>query len=317
MYRVQWRFPPFASAKGPLAGRPERGWKPREGETGYPFFPLPYRTKRGGILFPCEGHAWVKRDDFLSALAWAKAYDFKSWEYELIIYEAWKFEEKDATVRPFEFIRELYDMRRALKDKEEAGGAYDIQELAIKLSLNSIYGKFAQRIGGSEFEPPATVCPYYASAITAATRRRMVEAALVDPDAIVMFATDGIVSTRTLERDGKVAGRAISERLGDWETKRVIGGMFLQSGFYTFLDAATGKPETKLRGARKAHILMPGHNGGTMHDFLIEGALKAWRAPRPLDDFKAGRGQPHLDIEQNCVSACKIDPLTRGIGVQN
>ena len=40
--------------------------------------------------------------------------------------------------------------------------------------------------------------PYYAAATTAYCRRRLVEAALIDPHAIVFFATDGIVSTRPL-----------------------------------------------------------------------------------------------------------------------
>ncbi len=117
--------------------------------------------------------------------------------------QAWEYRsaaDADAA-SPFEFVRELYDLRRDLKLKEIQGEGYDILELAIKLCLNSIYGKFAQRIGGSEFDAPSSVCPYYA-AITAGCRRRVLEAALLDPEAVVMFATDGLVSTRPLEQNG-------------------------------------------------------------------------------------------------------------------
>jgi hypothetical protein len=35
-----------------------------------PFYPLPYREKRGGILFPASGCGWYTRDDVLAAIAW-------------------------------------------------------------------------------------------------------------------------------------------------------------------------------------------------------------------------------------------------------
>jgi hypothetical protein len=35
-----------------------------------PFYPLPYREKRGGILFPASGYGWYTRDDVLAAIAW-------------------------------------------------------------------------------------------------------------------------------------------------------------------------------------------------------------------------------------------------------
>ena len=38
-----------------------------------PFYPLPYRDKRGGILFPASGYGWYMRDDVLAAIAWLSA----------------------------------------------------------------------------------------------------------------------------------------------------------------------------------------------------------------------------------------------------
>jgi hypothetical protein len=60
-------------------------------------------------------------------------------------------------------------------------------EMAIKLSINSLYGKTVQCVGGTEYEPPSCACPYYGSAITANCRARLLEAALLDPYAIVGF----------------------------------------------------------------------------------------------------------------------------------
>ena len=35
-----------------------------------PLYPLPYRDKRGGILFPASGYGWYMRDDVLAAISW-------------------------------------------------------------------------------------------------------------------------------------------------------------------------------------------------------------------------------------------------------
>src|SRR5215831_15511989 len=90
-------------------------------------------------------------------------------------------------------------------------GAYDITEKNIKLCLNSLYGKTAQSIGGSEHEPPMTACPWYAGAITAGTRRAVLEAALHAPNDVVQFMTDGVHFTRP------VPELVLGKNLGEWE----------------------------------------------------------------------------------------------------
>jgi hypothetical protein len=35
---------------------------------------LPYREKRGGILFPASGYGWHVRDDVLAAIAWLERF---------------------------------------------------------------------------------------------------------------------------------------------------------------------------------------------------------------------------------------------------
>jgi hypothetical protein len=257
-----------------------------------PFYPLPYREKRGGILFPASGYGWYMRDDVLAAIAWLERfvpdYPRPRGEHRRMtafeVEEAWIFEpghEGRANQEPFEFVRDLFIERRQIKNAAERNGSYDIREKTIKLSLNSIYGKLAQSVGG-EGKAPSVANPYYAAATTAYCRRRLIEAALIDPHAIVFFATDGIVSTRPLTGLAlvKKAGDAVD--LGDWEYSEADSGLFIMPGVYTYgkiayekNGARTIKPVTKLRGGDpKKYAAQVKAN-----EWLIENVLTAWRAP--------------------------------------
>jgi hypothetical protein len=68
-----------------------------------PFYPLAYREKRGGILFPASGYGWYARDDVLASIAWLERFvpEFprsrKNAEKitRFDIEEAWIFEPRD------------------------------------------------------------------------------------------------------------------------------------------------------------------------------------------------------------------------------
>ena len=160
------------------------------------------------------------------------------------IEEAWIFEPRDGgprqSVRPFEFVRDLFLKRRKIKERSERAGRYDIREKAIKLALNSIYGKLAQSVGG-DGEAPAVANPYYAAATTAYCRRRLIEAALIDPHAIVFFATDGIVSTRELH------GLARVRRKGDVVPPEKPDRLLIYVDQWEELYAMAPPPEDKER----------------------------------------------------------------------
>ena len=98
-----------------------------------PFYPLPYRDKRGGILFPASGYGWYMRDDVLAAIAWLERFvpDFprpRSKHQRMTAFEieeAWIFEprhEGRPIERPFEFIRDLFLKRRQIKDESGSTG---------------------------------------------------------------------------------------------------------------------------------------------------------------------------------------------------
>jgi hypothetical protein len=57
--------------------------------------------------------------------------------------------------RPFAFVQREYDERARIIEKNKASGEYDNTESTIKLTINSLYGKMAQSIGGSEHNPPS------------------------------------------------------------------------------------------------------------------------------------------------------------------
>ena len=182
--------------------------------------------------------------------------------------------------RPFEFIRDRFLERRRIQEQSERAGKYDIREKAIKLALNSIYGKLAQSVGTQGKVPPLAN-PYYAAATTAYCRRRLVEAALIDPHSIVFFATDCVVSTRELHGLARVRRKGDVVNLGDWEYCEADGGLFVLSGVYTYgkVVCKNGvraiKPITKLRGgdAKKYAATVKANS------WLIENVLAAWRAP--------------------------------------
>jgi hypothetical protein len=257
-----------------------------------PFYPLPYRDKRGGILFPADGYGWYARDDVLAAIAWLERFvpDFPrstSRQHRMTkfeIEEAWTLQpgrEGRANERPFDLIRDRFVERRRIKEAADHAGRYDIREKAIKLSLNSIYGKLAQSVGG-DGEAPTVANPYYAAATTAYCRRRLIEAALLDPHAIVFFATDGIVSTRPLEGLARVRKPGDVVDLGDWEYCEADSGLFVMPGVYTYgkivcdqQGTRTIKPVTKIRGgdAKKYGAKLKANQ------WLIENVFVAWRTP--------------------------------------
>jgi hypothetical protein len=256
-YLVHWNFPIRAKRK---TKSPDREWTP--------FFPLPYRTKNNAILFPATGCAWVMRDDLIAGLEWIKAFGLRPKDHILIIERGLEFIPGN-DVKPFAFAANLYEKRRQIK----ASPVYDIAEKAIKLSINSLYGKTAQKVGGDNFKPPGCANPHYAAAITAGTRRRMMEAALKAPYDIVMFATDGIVSTSKLVGLPRVKRGGDTKLLGDWEMDNIPGGgMFLQSGVYTFLKGS-GENVTKMRGVDIRNLTL----GISMREFLLEKTLPEWK----------------------------------------
>lgn len=123
---------------------------------------------------------------------------------------------------PFEEIGNLLDYRMLLKsDKTHSKHA---GHKPLKLILNSLYGKTAQRPKGNSTRDPRYRELFYAGYITAYGRAQLLKYTI--PDSTILLCTDGVYSTEKLDCP-------ISESWGGWEFEQGPG-RFLQAGVYEF-----------------------------------------------------------------------------------
>ena len=108
---------------------------------------------------------------------------FRQGEIEVI--EGLIFEPADPSSRPFAWVSSMFDYRAGLLRKDKK----DVRATSIKLALNSLYGKLAQGVGGSE-EPPLFASPWMAAAVTAGVRLQILRAALTKPDKVASQLRD-------------------------------------------------------------------------------------------------------------------------------
>ena len=230
-----------------------------------PFYPLPYRTSRGSIYFPMQTHGIYLVDEAIAAIEFVEKFGGS-----ISIEDCLEFIPAN-DLKPFAFVQELFDFRTSLARD-------DITGKVVKLAINAVYGKLAQAVGDLG-KPPTLACPWYAAAITATTRSHLLRAAMLDPEAIIMLATDGIMSTRRLPLE--VPNR---KTLGSWEAAEAPqGGVFIQSGVYTFADE---------KGVWKAHSrgFRPSNVDGSIGEFLKTTIPAQWRKrasffPFPYRDY--------------------------------
>jgi hypothetical protein len=183
--------------------------------------PLFCRSENGSISYPTEvqGYYWGPEASLVPDS----------------VSEGWVFR-PDADTRPFAFVEGMYDQRRLL---QEQGNSL---ERALKLILNSLYGKLAQTIGAKDDGPPRWHQLEYAGFITSYTRAKIYRAIQLNPDAIIATETDAVFSKEPLDLP-------MSGALGDWEETIFDEICYLQSGFYYAL--AEGRIVSKYRGMDK------------------------------------------------------------------
>jgi hypothetical protein len=285
MFYLDYQFPLYEHFDGDA-------WK----RIHAPWYPLFFRSRTGAIFYPRRGAGWYMRDDALAAVKWLERFApvakwrddgtpiSKQWEIKdtrFIVKEAWIFTPRDASGKPFPFLHEIYRQRMQYK----FAVPYDAREKYYKLPPNSLYGKMAQRVGGSEtkdgWKAPPTANPYYAAAITANCRRRLVEAGLLDPHSVVAFMTDGIVTTRRLEGLPDVVNEGDpNTKLGDWEYTPVQGGTFLHAGVYSMRKG--GEELTKTRGVDPKRVSPNGEAGRLLVAKALEAMEKEYHPNFPI-----------------------------------
>jgi len=172
--------------------------------------PFPFRNG-GRIIFPSGKFQTYCTQSELQACKDSNLYR---------ILEGYQFITNSGIYPYNKFINNLYKKRLELKQDNNP------LQLPLKVILNSIYGKTAQRVGnkiGNLF------CPVIASTITGMTRAMLYE--FVSRHGIeqnvVSFATDSVISTKKINVD--------SERLGDFKLEKSAQDVYvLQNGIYRF-----------------------------------------------------------------------------------
>jgi len=156
------------------------------------FGPLPFRMPDGRIMFPEAGNGvyWSVEVPW-----WAKVPSYV-WRYHAT-----------CNCDPFAWIERMFKDRAAMERERPGSG------IALKLVLNSMYGKLAQRVGAR---------PYFNSVwsglITALTRARV--RALYDQGyPVVMFATDAVFVLGDEHPFGNTmhTDYRMGSGLGEWE----------------------------------------------------------------------------------------------------
>jgi hypothetical protein len=168
--------------------------------------PFPVRVDKS-IYYPACGTGTYHACEVSAAIAAG---------YPVDVIEGWVLKVRDPAA-PFDWVPTLYKERARLQ------AAGDPAQRALKLGLNSVYGKLAQGYGyGSR---PRWQSYFWAGEITARTRASVLAAAM-KCEGVVMIATDGIFVTRPARLGSKASV------LGSWERGSLDWLFAAQPGVY-------------------------------------------------------------------------------------
>jgi len=212
--------------------------------------PLPFR-KQGVVYFPRmskqERYITLEEYRFLVENDLANVKVIDGWFYY-----------PDKIVYPFRKIKELYALRRKLKQERN-----DLEKV-YKIVMNSLYGKFLElkrsftpvkkieygksylmlehqnkkEIYEVKYKAGNLFLPIYGAIITANVRLKLLETVLKKEDGVIAFYTDSIVMTEK--------GIKTSDKLGEFKYEGSFEAVILGNGVYSLRDG--NKIVTKLRG---------------------------------------------------------------------
>lgn len=221
-----------------VVGHAKVKWFVEEGLTSTPPFIVRRQDSRVGMPRMMDQWTWVSLAEYQAAQQRFP----EDIEVEKVIY--WAPDCVCGNEKPFEFLQYLYDKRLEFKDEMKAAEKdspewwnLSCKEKAIKLVINSIYGKLAQQ----DPQPGAYTNLHLASYITGATRAqvRTETWAREDQGGIVVYQhTDSVLSVGGTPKDE-------GKKLGAWGMeKQSKDFLIVQPGLATSLgggkDASRG-----------------------------------------------------------------------------
>lgn len=190
--------------------------------------PWPVRVREDApLVWPLAGESWIWGRELIEGTRYLD--EIPGARYEIC--EIWRYVPDDDRF-PFAFVQHLYDRRRRAPDGES---------YVLKLILNSLYGKVAQRQGFRGL-PGRWYSPVWAGLVTSETRARLLEVIRRWPEQVFMVATDAVFS---LEPLSVVCGRD----LGLWSLQCWDRAFVVRPGVY-FLWKDGELRVRKLRGLR-------------------------------------------------------------------
>lgn len=215
--------------------------------------PFPWRAPDGSIYFARRGRGWYWFSEI--SAAW-RALDAGIVSGTIKVHEAISFV-PGCEHAPYGWIDETFRTRAQWKREGNAA------EKVLKLGLNSLYGKCAQRVGHGHKRPTYHQI-VWAGMTTAATRAALYKASFpaIANNTLLFYATDAIACLDPLDLppgDG--------QRPGGWECERFDGATIVQSGVYWL-----GGEIAKTRGF-------------DVGDLTESDVISAWRAGR--SDFES------------------------------
>lgn len=176
--------------------------------------PLFHRDKVGNISFPWVVDGWYWSPEVRNVVK-----RLPPNRYEIL--EGWEL--LDASYDAFDWIPDMYSQRRAWKSAGISA------EYCLKLALNSIYGKLAQRVGWNEETRSAPKWHQleWAGWVTSNTRAMLWNVmARIPFNRLLAVETDGIYTTM----DPRELGISGTEELGGWEIEKYDEILYVQSG---------------------------------------------------------------------------------------
>lgn len=208
--------------------------------------PFPHRMKNGMVLFP----------HITKTSIWSPEMELQWKNPHVTILGGWVIEPKTAEL-PFEFYNDLFDRRASLKKSGNPA------QYALKIAINSGYGKVAQRAGArigkdGNWQIPSFHQLDWAGYITSHCRANIWRAiTLVGWENVISVETDGIFTTKPIRRDRIPPMHCtkpfvIGNRLGQWEATEWRGMISIQSGIYWLRDEDGEWRKAKTRGLRRA-----------------------------------------------------------------